>query len=67
MVNDAKFTKQYLAIIKRPMDLATIKSKLGEYKSIDDFEADVKLMLENCKKFNPESEYYDVRQSTTLH
>lgn len=44
----------YPQIIKYPMDLATIKKKLdvGEYSSADDFEADFRLMLDNCFKFN---------------
>lgn len=46
---------QYLNIIKKPMDLATMKQKLvdGRYTSAKDFEADFRLMLNNCFTFNP--------------
>ncbi|KAJ2879907.1 hypothetical protein H4R27_005040 [Coemansia aciculifera] len=45
----------YYDIIKQPMDLGTIKRKLetGGYTTVDQFEADVRLMLANCYAFNP--------------
>lgn len=45
----------YPDVIKHPMDLATIKKKLDgdEYSSCEDFEADVRLMFNNCYTFNP--------------
>ncbi|KAI8816398.1 Bromodomain-containing protein [Fimicolochytrium jonesii] len=45
----------YPTIIKHPMDLSTMRKKLdgGEYASADEFEADMKLMLNNCYTFNP--------------
>ncbi|KAH9819205.1 hypothetical protein DFH28DRAFT_887003 [Melampsora americana] len=45
----------YLTIIKKPMDLSTIKQKLdrGEYKAGAAFAADFRLMLNNCFTFNP--------------
>ncbi|KAI1321818.1 hypothetical protein EDD11_000094 [Mortierella claussenii] len=49
----------YPTIVDRPMDLSTIKTKLdqGEYGSLYDFEDDVRLMLNNCFKFNPIGTY----------
>ncbi|KAI8096760.1 uncharacterized protein BX664DRAFT_65711 [Halteromyces radiatus] len=50
---------QYTQIIKKPMDLGTIKSKLkaNEYLSVKQFDDDVRLMLSNCYKFNPPNTY----------
>lgn len=40
------------------MDLSTICSKLISYRSVEDFQSDLKLMFNNCIKFNGlESEY----------
>lgn len=46
---------EYLTIIKKPMDLSTIKQKLdrGDYQSGAAFAADFRLMLNNCFTFNP--------------
>lgn len=46
----------YHKIIKRPMDLGTIGTKLsnGEYENAKEFEADVRLVFTNCYKFNPQ-------------
>lgn len=45
----------YPKIIKKPMDLLTMRKKLtnGEYSSADEFHADFKLMIKNCYTFNP--------------
>ncbi|KAH7399924.1 hypothetical protein BKA64DRAFT_642081 [Cadophora sp. MPI-SDFR-AT-0126] len=45
----------YFAIIKKPMDLGTMSTKLkgGQYSSASDFEKDMRLLLANCFKFNP--------------
>lgn len=45
----------YFDIIKKPMDLSKITSKLynGEYQTPKDFQSDVNLMFRNCYKFNP--------------
>src|SRR5690606_6915937 len=45
----------YFKIIKRPMDLSTVGSKLktNQYASASEFEADIRLMISNCFKFNP--------------
>lgn len=48
----------YFKIIKRPMDLSTIQDKLkmNSYENATEFEADVRLMFNNCYKFNPEGQ-----------
>ncbi|KAJ2885403.1 hypothetical protein FB639_001779, partial [Coemansia asiatica] len=45
----------YYDVIKNPMDLSTIKRKLDSRKYTDpsDFEADMRLMFNNCYTFNP--------------
>lgn len=51
----------YHEIIKKPMDLTTIRQKIekNEYHSKEDFEADVKLIFENAKSYNhPSTIYY---------
>jgi hypothetical protein len=44
----------YPAIVKNPMDLSTVKSKLlkGDYSSFDDLFADLQLIWDNCKLYN---------------
>lgn len=44
----------YHTIIRNPMDLGTIQTKLnaGEYESADDVEYDIRLMFRNCYKYN---------------
>lgn len=44
----------YHSIIKKPMDLSTMQSKLraGEYENSKDFEADMRQIFKNCFKFN---------------
>ncbi|RKP22227.1 Bromodomain-containing protein, partial [Syncephalis pseudoplumigaleata] len=46
----------YPTIIKHPMDISTIRKKLdeGAYASASEFEADVRLMFDNCYRYNPE-------------
>lgn len=46
----------YPKIIKKPMDLGTMKRKLddGEYPSAQAFHNDFKLMIKNCTTFNPD-------------
>jgi len=46
----------YFQVIKRPMDLGTIKKRLenGCYSSIEGFQADVLLTFDNAMVYNPE-------------
>lgn len=48
----------YFKIIKKPMDLSTIKSKVdrGDYKNGAAFAADVRLMFNNCFTYNPQGQ-----------
>ena len=45
----------YFAVIKHPMDISTITDKLnaGGYERAKNFEDDMRLIYENCFKFNP--------------
>lgn len=45
----------YHAIISRPMDLGTIKSRLAtfEYADVDAFSRDVRLVFQNAMRYNP--------------
>ncbi|KAI0786017.1 Bromodomain-containing protein [Abortiporus biennis] len=45
----------YPKLIKKPMDLSTMRKKLdaGEYPTADKFHDDFKLMIRNCFTFNP--------------
>nr|KJB57319.1 hypothetical protein B456_009G158600 [Gossypium raimondii] len=47
----------YFSIIKNPMDLGTIKSKLGKniYLGTDEFVADIRLTFSNAMLYNPPS------------
>jgi len=42
----------YLTIVKRPMDLGTVLSKLNVYSNMDDFADDVRLVFSNAKLYN---------------
>ncbi|KIW74272.1 hypothetical protein Z517_12212 [Fonsecaea pedrosoi CBS 271.37] len=48
----------YFQIIKKPMDLTTVKTKLqnNAYEKAKDFEEDIRLIFKNCYKFNPEGD-----------
>jgi hypothetical protein len=41
-------------MIVEPMDLTTVKQKLGEYGSAQEALADLRLIWENCRTFNAE-------------
>ncbi|KPJ15556.1 hypothetical protein RR48_09485 [Papilio machaon] len=45
----------YFDIIKKPMDLGTVKQKMDNraYKTAAEFAADVRLVFTNCYKYNP--------------
>jgi len=45
---------QYLKYVQTPMDLTNVRHKLhnGEYKNIAHFSSDIRLIWENCFKFN---------------
>ncbi|CAG5119777.1 unnamed protein product [Candidula unifasciata] len=45
----------YYDIIKKPMDLATVKKKMEdrEYRSIGEFAEDVRQIFHNCYRYNP--------------
>ncbi|CAN8103897.1 unnamed protein product [Discula destructiva] len=47
----------YHSVVKQPMDLGTMRSKLehGEYESAKDFKSDFGLIVRNCVKFNTEN------------
>jgi bromodomain-containing factor 1 len=58
---DEALVPGYRSVIKHPMDLQTMRSKLDQkrYQSIDEFVADLRQIVENCFKFNaPGSEVY---------
>eukprot|EP01032_Pedospumella_encystans_P000610 gene610-703_t len=51
----------YLNIVKNPMDLGTIKTKIeaSKYNSLDEIASDVRLVWRNCMLYNRDgSEYY---------
>jgi hypothetical protein len=53
----------YFEIIKNPMDLGTIRTKLhdGHYRSVDDFRKDIKLTFKNAETYNrPGSSVHDM-------
>lgn len=53
----------YFQVIKKPMDLGTVRQKLdgGMYEKAKDFEEDVRMIFKNCYKFNPEGDYVYAR------
>ncbi|TPX09271.1 uncharacterized protein E0L32_009463 [Thyridium curvatum] len=50
----------YYEVIKEPMDLSTMESKLeaDQYATPEDFIRDAKLIYDNCRKYNNESTPY---------
>ena len=57
---DVKQSRDYLRIVSTPMDLSKIKNKHnnGEYKFVDDFIKDIKLMCSNAQIYNGERSVY---------
>jgi bromodomain-containing factor 1 len=53
---DALGIPHYREVITNPMDLSTMRKKLdvNEYTAAEEFEADFRLMINNCYTFNPE-------------
>lgn len=45
----------YHKVIKKPMDLGTVREKLekGQYENAKEFDADVKLVFKNARTYNP--------------
>lgn len=64
----AKNWEQYTSIISKPMDLNTIKQKLGDedrspqYKSPHEVAEDVRLIVDNCLTFNSDPQNEPVRK-----
>ena len=59
-VNVKKVT-DYLRIVKTPMDLGTMKKKVNkkQYGTIEEFQADFELIINNAKLYNgPDTVYY---------
>ncbi|XP_068626722.1 bromodomain-containing protein 7-like [Battus philenor] len=67
-VND-NFAPGYSTIIKRPMDFSTIKQKIddNEYKSLNCFISDFKLMCNNAMKYNKPGTVYHKAARRLLH
>ncbi|KAJ2701697.1 hypothetical protein H4218_001297 [Coemansia sp. IMI 209128] len=58
----------YFDVIKRPIDLSTIRTKLNRrtYASADEFREDLELLFSNCYLFNTPGTYVHT-QCVTLH
>lgn len=56
----------YYTVIKHPMDLGTIKSKItsSEYSSVLDFVADVRLTFSNAMTYNPPANHVHIMADT---
>ncbi|KAJ1341955.1 hypothetical protein BSLG_003455 [Batrachochytrium salamandrivorans] len=60
----------YRSIITRPMDLSTMRKKLdaGDYDNASEFEADMRLLLNNCYTFNPPgTDVYNLGKRLRVH
>ena len=57
---DTDEVADYLDIVKKPMDFSTMRNKLEnfEYCSIDLFEADFTMMVQNCLAYNEKETIY---------
>ncbi|XP_039761275.1 bromodomain-containing protein 7-like isoform X2 [Pararge aegeria] len=67
-VND-NFAPNYSVIIKRPMDFSSIKQKIddNEYRSLNCFISDFKLMCNNAMKYNKPGTVYHKAAKRLLH
>lgn len=52
---DSTYVPNYYKVIKKPMDLSTMRRKLesNEYSNANAFHNDFKQMMRNCQQFNP--------------
>jgi len=56
--------KDYPKVIEKPMDLATVKQNIKDYRTIHKCADDIRLIWSNCKKYNGEgSVYYSLADS----
>lgn len=55
---NTKAVRDYNKVIKFPMDLSTIKSKSSSYRDLDDLKADLLLISNNAKVYNPPNNYF---------
>jgi len=56
----------YPQIIKKPMDLSTVKSNIekGVYATVQDCAEDIRLIWSNCKKYNQDgSDFYNLAET----
>jgi len=56
----------YPQIIKKPMDLSTVKSNIerNQYQSVQEAADDIRLIWTNCKKYNQDgSDFYNLADS----
>jgi len=60
---------KYFDVIKEPMDLSTVKSKIlhGEYNDLASFRYDVNLIFTNCMKYNPETTFFHQEAGKISH
>jgi Bromodomain len=50
--NVSSLYPEYFSIVKRPMDLLTVLSRLADYRHVEDFRDDIRLIWRNCMKAN---------------
>ncbi|KAG7448622.1 uncharacterized protein BT62DRAFT_946189 [Guyanagaster necrorhizus] len=57
---DVSLVPGYTDVVKHPMDLGTMASKVerGRYRSLEEFTSDLKLVTGNAKSFNPPGSIY---------
>ncbi|KOS15680.1 histone acetyltransferase gcn5 [Malassezia pachydermatis] len=57
---NANDVPDYYTVIKNPMDLSTMETKLenNQYETVDDMVKDAQLVFDNCKLYNPASSPY---------
>lgn len=67
---DEQYAPNYYSVIRRPMDLHKMESRLdvGHYVSRQQFELDFKLIVDNCKLYNGlENEYTEMVNTIDRH